>query len=204
MQLSIGALARVTECEGPGRRFALWVQGCRIRCPGCCNPHFFATQGGRRMAVSEIADEIRAVAGEIEGVTLLGGEPFDQPEALAVLACQARAFGLSIMTFTGYRLEDLRGRGSKGADALLAATDLLVDGPYDAKRPETRRRWAGSTNQRFHFLSGRYSPGIEWPAPGEPQRRIEMELTRDGSVRLRGWPEFARLVRGNSPGTWTR
>ena len=92
------------------------------------------------------------------------------------------------MTFSGYTLEELRGRRDPGTPALLRETDVLVDGPYDASRPETVRRWVGSTNQRFHFLSERYSPGIELPRAGEAHRRIEIEIEPDGRLRLRGWP----------------
>src|SRR5262245_23982306 len=107
MRLRIGARASATECEGPGRRYALWVQGCRIRCPGCCNPHFFAERGGRSVSPRQIIDEVCA-ARDIEGITLLGGEPFDQAAALAEVARGARDLGLSVMSFSGYRLEDLR------------------------------------------------------------------------------------------------
>jgi anaerobic ribonucleoside-triphosphate reductase activating protein len=193
VQLRIGARARITECEGPGRRFALWVQGCAIRCAGCCNPHFFAARGGEAVEVARLLTEIRGVASEIEGISLLGGEPFDQADALAELAVGTRALGLSVVAFSGYMLEDLRSRGADGVDALLAATDLLVDGPYDAAQPELTRRWVGSRNQRVHFLSGRYAPGIEIPAPGEPRHRIEIDIAPDGRVQLLGWPELARL-----------
>jgi anaerobic ribonucleoside-triphosphate reductase activating protein len=188
MRLRIGATARGTECEGPGRRFAIWVQGCRIRCAGCCNPQFFAARSGRESSSEALLGEIRAAAPEIEGITLLGGEPFDQAEALAQVARGARELGLSVLTFSGYTLEELRARRDPGAAALLRETDLLVDGPYDSSRPETVRRWVGSTNQRFHFLSGRYSPGIELPRTGEAHRSIEIEIAADGRLRVRGWP----------------
>ena len=187
MRLRVGATASGTECEGPGRRFAIWVQGCRIRCPGCCNPQFFAARGGRDTSSEALLAEIR-VAAEIEGITLLGGEPFDQADPLAEVARGARELGLSVMTFTGYTLEELRARPDPGTAALLRETDLLVDGPYDASRPETVRRWVGSSNQRFHFLSGRYCPGIELPRPGEAHRSIEIEIAADGRLRVRGWP----------------
>jgi anaerobic ribonucleoside-triphosphate reductase activating protein len=135
-----------------------------------------------------IVEELQAGADRLEGVTFLGGEPFDQAAALSQLATGARELGLSVMTFTGYWIEELRERSDRGVDALLAATDVLVDGPYDRSRPEPVRRWVGSANQRFHFLSGRYAPGIEYPRPGEEHRRIELEIAPDGALRLRGWP----------------
>jgi anaerobic ribonucleoside-triphosphate reductase activating protein len=193
VELRIGTVAERTECEGPGVRFALWVQGCAIRCAGCCNPRFFAERGGEVTSAADVVARIRGAAGEIEGVTFLGGEPFDQAAALAEVATATRALGLSVTTFTGYTLEALRARRHPAVSALVAATDLLVDGPYDAARPDTRRRWVGSTNQRFHFLSDRYAPGIELPRPGEPLRRVELELAPDGTVRARGWPERLSL-----------
>jgi len=189
MELEIGALVERTECEGPGARFALWVQGCRIRCAGCCNPQFFSASGGRKVETRELAERLRARAQGLEGVTFLGGEPFDQAEALAELARVARAACLSVMTFTGYALEELRTR-SGGAAELLAATDLLVDGPYDRDQPESHRRWVGSANQRFHFLTDRYAPGIELPGPGEPFRQVAVELRPDGSVQVHGFPSL--------------
>lgn len=184
-----------TEAEGPGRRFALWVQGCSIRCAGCCNPHYFPREGGARVEVSVLAAELHSVREEVEGITLLGGEPFEQAEALAALAGHAREMGLSVMTFTGYTLEELRSIDLPGTFALLSRTDLLVDGRYEASLPETGRRWAGSSNQRFHHLTGRYRPGIERIGSGAPARTVEVRLTPQGDVHVNGWPELVGLGR---------
>lgn len=144
-----------TQAEGPGRRYAVWLQGCPLRCPGCCNPEYLPAQGGTLVAVEVLAERIAATAG-IEGVTLLGGEPFAQAEASARLLAQVRATGLTTMVFTGYTLQELA--AIPAANELLAVTDLLVDGRYVAELPDTHRRWIGSTNQQLHFLSDRYQP----------------------------------------------
>jgi anaerobic ribonucleoside-triphosphate reductase activating protein len=191
--LRVGALVEVTEVEGPGSRFALWVQGCSIRCPGCCNPHLFEAGGGEVMSVEELLARLRAVSDRVEGVTLLGGEPFEQAGPLARFARGARALGLSVMAFSGFTLEELRARPDAGE--LLAATDLLVDGRYEAPLPERERRWAGSRNQRFHFLTDRYAPGIELAQSGDPLRSVEITLGGDGSVRVNGWPALVGLGR---------
>lgn len=185
-----------TEAEGPGVRFALWVQGCAIRCPGCCNPHLFEREGGRDASVAALAAGLRALRHDVEGVTFLGGEPFEQAAPLAVLAASARELGLGVMTFTGHRLEDLVAGGGAGARDLLASTDLLVDSPYDARLPERRRRWAGSTNQRFHFLTRRYAPGIERVEAGEVERTVEVRIAPDGVAHVNGWPELRRPLGG--------
>jgi anaerobic ribonucleoside-triphosphate reductase activating protein len=148
----------------------------------------FRRLGGTRLEVADVVAAIGRVRDGVEGVTLLGGEPFDQAAALAEVARAARALGLSVMTFTGYTLEALRARRDPGTRALLAATDLLVDGPYVAARPERARRWVGSTNQRFHFLTGRYAPGIEAVPAGAPAETVEVSISPDGRVAANGWP----------------
>src|SRR5690606_38213583 len=102
---------------------------------------------------------------------LLGGEPFAQAEALADVARRVREqAGLSAMVFTGYTLEQLRAAQRPDWDALLGATDLLVDGLYVREQFETRRRWIGSANQRAHFLTDRYARLADdrdgWPREG--------------------------------------
>ena len=191
--LRLGAVVEVTQAEGPGARFALWVQGCSSRCPGCCNPHLFEAGGGEVMGVDQLLARLRAVSDRVEGVTLLGGEPFEQAGALARFARGARALGLSVMTLTGYALEELRTREDAGE--LLAATDLLVDGRFEAALPERDRRWEGSRNQRFHFLTDRYAPGVELPPRGEPLRSVEVTLGSDGSLSVNGWPALIELGR---------
>jgi anaerobic ribonucleoside-triphosphate reductase activating protein len=188
--LRVGARVAVTRAEGPGARFALWLQGCSIRCPGCCNPHLFDDKGGSLVERAALLAEVVAVRGEIEGVTLLGGEPFEQAESLAPFARGARELGLSVMTFSGYTLEELRTQAASRTAFfdLLAVTDVLVDGRYAASRPEQDRRWAGSANQRFHYLTDRYTPCIEHPAPDEPLRAMEIRIGADGRVTANGWP----------------
>jgi anaerobic ribonucleoside-triphosphate reductase activating protein len=188
--LRVGARVPVTRVEGPGARYALWVQGCSIRCPGCCNPHLFDATAGAIIAVDALLAEIREVRAAIEGVTFLGGEPFEQAAPLARLAAEARALDLTVMVFSGYTLEELLARADHGVQALLRETDLLVDGRYDATRPERGRRWVGSENQRFHYLTGGYSPEIELPPDDAPLREVEVRIGADGRITANGWPTW--------------
>jgi anaerobic ribonucleoside-triphosphate reductase activating protein len=188
--LRVGARVPVTHVEGPGARYALWVQGCSIRCPGCCNPHLFDAGAGKVVGVDTLLAEIEEARPSIEGLTVLGGEPFDQAAPLARLGAGARALGLSVMVFTGYTIEELRARADASVEALLDTTDVLVDGRYEAGRPERRRRWVGSENQRFHYLTGRYSAEIELPSSGSPLRQVEVRIAADGMVKVNGWPAW--------------
>src|SRR3954462_9156895 len=101
MTLQVAQTVACTEAEGPGRRFALWFQGCPLRCPGCCNPEMLPFAGGRRVSLAEILAQVRAAAGQgVEGITLLGGEPLAHAAGAAVLAREVRLLGLTVMVFS--------------------------------------------------------------------------------------------------------
>lgn len=190
--MRIATIVENTGAEGPGRRFAMWVQGCTIRCPGCCNPQMFAREGGTEWDAADLTKRILATPG-IEGLSILGGEPFEQAEALAELTRGVRAAGRSVMIYTGYTLAELRARGDAATDAALASTDLLVDGRFDQALYETKRRWIGSSNQTLHFLSDRYTH--DDPRFHEPNT-VEIQV-RDGEIVFTGWPTVGRgLTRG--------
>lgn len=184
MDAQIAQIVPCTEAEGPGRRFALWFQGCPLRCPGCCNPEMLPFAGGQATSVPQLVEQMLAAQSQfqIEGITLLGGEPFAHAEPAAALARQAQQHGLSVMIFSGFVLEELQARGDAAIAQLLAATDLLVDGPYLREQPDTTRRWIGSTNQRIHFLSQRYQPDDPiWKEPNTLEiRLLGGELTVNG------------------------
>jgi anaerobic ribonucleoside-triphosphate reductase activating protein len=188
--LRIGARVAKTRAEGPGARYALWLQGCSLRCAGCCNPHLFDAAGGERVRADTLVAEVEAVRHEIEGVTLLGGEPFEQAAGLAPFARGVARLGLSVIAFSGYTLAELRAGSDPHVHALLGSVDVLVDGRYERERPETERLWAGSANQRFHYLSGRYTPAIEAPAASGPLRTVEVRLGSHGRWQANGWPAF--------------
>jgi anaerobic ribonucleoside-triphosphate reductase activating protein len=195
--LNIANQIACTEVEGPGRRFALWVQGCTLRCSGCCNPALFPLLPRRIVdsaAVSADVEEARQRHG-IEGLTFLGGEPMLQARGLAEVAQAARRIGLSVMLFTGYRREELEAMDLPGARDLVAATDLLVDGRFVEDDSDPVRNWVGSANQRFHFLTDRYASGIEYDTAFS--RAIEIRVTTESRVKMNGWPTRIRSARSS-------
>lgn len=189
-KLRIGSVTPRSAAEGPGLRFAIWAQGCTIRCPGCFNPHFWGTVGGRDVSAEDLARQ--ATAADVEGVTLLGGEPFEQAPAFAVLARKVREAGLSVMIFTGFERDFLESPAApEGSAALLAETDLLVDGRYRADLPDHFRPWVGSTNQKFHFLTDRYRHLEECLM--EIPDRLEVRVSPAGQIAVNGWATVDRL-----------
>jgi len=138
----------------------------------------FAARGGERVRTRDLRFE------NVEGITLLGGEPFAQARACADVARLARARGLSVMVFSGYTLSEIESRGSD-ARALLRSCDLLVDGRYERDKPERTRRWIGSTNQVMHFLSDRYR--ADDPI-FKARNTVEIRFSR-GEISMNGWPD---------------
>ena len=187
--VDVGVEVADTEAEGPGRRYAVWVQGCPMRCPGCCNPELLRFGGGVPTKISVLLARVLAAHERslLEGLSLLGGEPFAQAVPLAILAERVRAAGLGVMVYSGFTLAELEQRvaaAEPGVARLLAATDLLVDGRYERDKPDSSRRWIGSSNQRLHFLSGRHDPAQPEFGGGET---IELRLV-DGELIINGWP----------------
>lgn len=172
-----------TEVEGPGRRAALWVQGCPIRCPGCANWETWSFHGGYSATVADVFERIRRQA-SIEGVTFVGGEPFLQARSLAALGGLCQAHGLSVVTFTGYDYAHLRAAGGADWAALLAVTDLLLAGPYLGRQRNFIRPWIGSRNQEFVFLTSRYRHLQAQPLSAK--NGLEIHIAADGAVRLNG------------------
>jgi anaerobic ribonucleoside-triphosphate reductase activating protein len=196
LTLRVAQIVPCTEAEGPGKRFALWFQGCPLRCPGCCNPEMLPFEGGETTSLGDVVKRLRATAAghALEGITLLGGEPLAHAAGGAALARAAHALGLNVMVFSGYVLEEARQMPDPAVHELLAETDILVDGPYVRELPETRRRWVGSSNQRIHFLSDRCDPDD----PRWLQRNTLEVRLRDGELSVNGFPARSAV------GLWKR
>ena len=180
-----------TEAEGPGVRSALWVQGCTLRCPGCFNPHTWSTAHGQARTVDDLFRELTR-SPDIEGLTLLGGEPFEQAAPLAQLSRRVRDAGLTVMAFSGHVREHLESEASPpGSRELLAQVDLLVDGRYLRDHPDRVRPWVGSTNQRFHALTPAYAELLLHLE--DLDDRLEVTLRRDGTVLVNGFADLATV-----------
>jgi len=176
--LRVHAFERHSRANGPGVRAVVWVQGCTLGCPGCFNPDTHDAGGGGDIPVSELVDRVLAEAAVVEGITVSGGEPFEQPAALAALLSGGRAAGLSVLVFSGFTVEEIRAR--PGGDDLLALIDVLIDGRYLAGQRHGRGL-RGSANQRIHLLGERYTR-----AEVERTPEAEVRIGADGSVVISG------------------
>lgn len=184
--LNLASIRLCTESEGPGKRLAIWVQGCERRCPGCCNPDM---QEIRKNIVVDTKDLINLIhrsmyCDKIEGLSFIGGEPMLQAEGLSEVAMWAHSVGLTVLVFTGYLYDELKALGNESVNKLLADTDLLVDGIFIKEEYDMERDWIGSKNQKIYFLSNAYKPGVEY----ENQEHQMEVLISEKDILVNGWP----------------
>ncbi|MBX3295421.1 MAG: radical SAM protein [Acidobacteria bacterium] len=135
--------------DGPGRRSVIRVAGCSVRCPGCYVPQTHDRANGYLVSISSIVNEIFENRHTHDGVTILGGEPFDQAASVAELVSRLKKRGLHITVYSGNTLETLIGRKDKSVDYILTHIDLLIDGPFVAQLSQGAGEYRGSRNQRI-------------------------------------------------------
>jgi len=184
----------VSRLNGPGWRYTFWVQGCSIRCtPDCLNPDYLAQTPKVLIPVDEMIAYIFNLRAQrpIEGVTFLGGEPFDQAAALAEVGRAMQSAGLSVVTYTGHTLEYLQNSPRPEWMALLGVTDILIDGPYLPSLNSDALHWRGSSNQRLLFLTDRYKETEILSHPVE--KGFNVIVRPDGTCKISGVQDKQRL-----------
>lgn len=137
--------------DGPGRRSVIQVSGCSIRCEHCFVPQTHRQENAILVSISSIVSEVLANRDLHDGVTILGGEPFDQPESVAELVSGLKNHDFHVAVYSGYTIEQLIRKRLPSIDYILTHIDLLIDGPYVAGLSENAGEYRGSRNQRFFF-----------------------------------------------------
>ena len=152
-----GELKKCDIANGAGVRVSLFVSGCTNRCPGCFQPQTWDFCYGKPYtadAEAEIFAELEKTY--VNGLTVLGGEPFE-PENQCVLVellqrVKERYPHKTVWVFTGCTLEDLQSDGGSHrcevTDELLSRVDILVDGPFIEAQKDIGLQFRGSRNQR--------------------------------------------------------
>jgi len=178
---------------GPGRRIGLWLQGCSIRCKNCVSQDTWPADATKSMPVKTLLDWCKRVGGEgFDGVTISGGEPFDQPKPLTALLDgliawrTAAALDFDILCYSGYPLKTLEKRHAK----ILARLDALIPEPYAEGRP-LGALWCGSDNQTLKPLSmrgaTRYAGALKTLSGGK-EKRMQVAV-ENGRLWMIGIPQ---------------
>lgn len=135
--------------DGFGRRSVVQFAGCSIRCIGCYVPETHERENGRLTSIEEIVAAIDAERERHDGVTILGGEPFDQAETLETLVEKLKTKNYHVAIYTGYTLETLLARDEECVNRILAKIDLLIDGAFDRNLTRDAGEYRGSSNQKL-------------------------------------------------------
>jgi anaerobic ribonucleoside-triphosphate reductase activating protein len=187
---------------GPGTRAGIWVQGCTLRCPGCLSRDTWEADPGRAVPVDAVLGWLASLPGPVDGVTISGGEPFQQLTALAALLRGIRAWRanrpMDILVYSGYVLSRLS--RSAPMREILEMCDAVITGPYiDRFNPGVGGSllWRGSANQRIVPLTElgreRYAAPV---GEGTPRVQVSVDAGPEGRrVYYIGIPRRGDLVR---------
>ena len=181
--LNIYNFIESTKTLGPFNRFALWTQGCSFTCLGCMTPNSQSFDSGENISIRKIVDTILKVP-NIEGITISGGEPFLQAEALWHLIEQLKGKNdLGVIVYTGFTLEQLKEKNDKNINLFLENIDILIDGLYNDKLNDGVSL-RGSSNQNIYQFTQRYDSVFD-KYYGKKTREIEIYM-QDKNMMLVG------------------
>lgn len=189
MNLRLYMVASCSEVLGPNKRFIVWVQGCNKRCKGCIAKDSWALDGGELVAVEDLVQQILRQS-NIEGITISGGEPFLQQDALCELISKVREHkDVGVIIYTGMKYSEIENT------ALAHSADLIIDGEY-VEELNDNKSLRGSSNQNVICLTKRYEKIVSQHY-GIQGRKIELILL-NGESRLIGIPSknFERIIGG--------
>jgi anaerobic ribonucleoside-triphosphate reductase activating protein len=163
---------------GPGRRAAVWVQGCNLACVGCASVDTWDPMDGFERSPGQVlADLTRLIEDfDLTGLTVTGGEPFQQPDAVAEVIEGIRAHdnSVDVLVFTGYAESAARRRSPK----LFAAADAVIAGRYEQDLPATNKLLATS-NQALVINNEKVRPEFDaWLQDGDTTR-LQISVNED-------------------------
>jgi anaerobic ribonucleoside-triphosphate reductase activating protein len=182
---------------GPGQRIGIWMQGCSIGCEGCCSRDTWEPGGGGSLPVDTLLEWCRGIAPNgVDGITVSGGEPFDQPEALEELLRGLRCWRdiaqaqFDVLVYTGNSRRRIESRYRSHLDLI----DVLVPGPYRAG-VAADSPLAGSGNQRVWYVNDAVRANYEhWLGQlSQLSRRPIQAAVDDCGVWLIGIPRSGDL-----------
>ena len=189
MKIRINNFIPISAVEGPGKRFAIWVQGCSIKCKGCANSHMWDKNGGKIYNTEDIIALILKYSKLIEGITFLGGEPLEQIEPVLEISKAVQKIGLSVLLFTGYNYCELT--SNPKFNELKNYIDILIDGRFDINKIDYSRAWVGSSNQNYYFLSDRYNKDVI----KQYKNKIEIRFSKNNSkITLNGMGDYEKVL----------
>ena len=178
--MNIHSIIPSSAVNGPGNRFVIWTQGCSLDCHSCWNPETHSFKKGKKFTLPIL---LELISGEknIEGITISGGEPFDQAKELYNLTKKiTENTNLTQIIYSGYTIKEIR--IDKKKLPVLSNIDVLIDGRFNSEKL-SKNDLIGSINQKHHFLTDRYIL-----SDFQKRNRIEYHFDINGRTTLTGFP----------------
>lgn len=145
-KLRIAGIEEESIVDGPGIRMVIFTQGCNHNCIGCHNPETHSFHGGKLIDIDDIINMVKENS-LLDGITLSGGDPFEQSFECSTLARRVKELGLNVVTYSGYTFEEIL--ANENFRELLLQTDILIDGKFDISEKSLMLQFRGSKNQRI-------------------------------------------------------
>jgi anaerobic ribonucleoside-triphosphate reductase activating protein len=189
----IHAVVAASRANGPGMRFTIWSQGCTLGCPGCFNPGTHPSGWpAEDWPVGKLIAAVAAQASRIEGVTLTGGEPLEQPAAVAAFCREIRArTNLGIIILSGFTQSEIEADPARMA--AVTDADMIIAGRYNASL-HLGTGLRGSSNKEYWARTGRYCARDFAAVPD-----LEIAVAADGMITVSGMPD-GMVTFGGMPG----
>lgn len=192
--LNLYCIAYPVTSLGPGKRVVVWVAGCARNCEGCISREMRDPEAGKLIDTKTIIARLARIQHRIDGITISGGEPFDQAEALVGFLKQIRRTWLEwdVIVYTGYTIEQIYELGSKAIN-ILKHVDVLIDGQYEMEVPQNHPL-AGSGNQRVHTFTKRGQELITL-VDGNKYDAVNFGIGKDNQNMIIGVPNTESRVK---------
>jgi anaerobic ribonucleoside-triphosphate reductase activating protein len=172
---------------GPGKRIGIWVQGCSLHCRGCINQSVWDREKGKQVPVLAVYEIIKQLGNEYDGLTITGGEPFEQyAQLMAFATLIKRKTNLNILCYTGYSLNKLETRFPD--KAFYQCIDILIDGRFEKENP-SENSLKGSENQSIYSINNGEAIKIELLN----QNKIWSLKCEDNRVYMAGIPKKGEM-----------
>ena len=196
MKVTISRLHFPVTTLGYGKRIGVWFQGCSIACKGCISTDTWPNDPQKRIEIEALYPLLSEWLPDADGVTISGGEPFEQPEALLALlqffskkSQQQIAKPFSVFVYSGYSLDKLQPQLEVFKEQGLI--DAIMTDPFEESQAQTKPL-RGSDNQHLSIFTllgqqhfGRY--GNESHPQASVDKTLDM-MSSDDQVWLAGVP----------------
>lgn len=149
--LKVAGFLDHSTVNGEGFRSTLFLSGCLHNCKNCHNIAMQDFNYGDNLSTHSILEKIKKNSPIIDGITISGGDPFEQSMPLYELLLALKQLNLSVWVYTGYTYEYLIKH--EVFSKLLPLIDVLVDGPFIESLKTDTKKYVGSSNQRILKLS---------------------------------------------------